>query len=76
MALYNREPVDVQKIDTKYRKIITALPVPESMEIIDRLEKYEPTSMSGQPPIIWDKAEGFQVYDKWGNMWLIGRAAF
>ncbi len=70
MALYNREPVDVQKIDTKFRKIRTALPVPESMEIIDRLEKYEPTSMSGQPPIIWDKAEGFQVYDKWGNMWL------
>jgi len=24
----------------------------------------------GQPPIIWDKAEGFQVYDKWGNKWL------
>ena len=40
------------------------------MEIIERLEKFEPISMSGQPPIIWDKAEGFQVYDKWGNMWL------
>ncbi len=70
MSLYNREPVDVKKVDTKYRKIVTALPVPESMEIIERLEKFEPISMSGQPPIIWDKAEGFQVYDKWGNMWL------
>lgn len=70
MELYSRVPVDVQKIDTKFRKIKTALPVPESMEIIERMEKYEPTSMSGQPPIIWDKAEGFQVYDKWGNMWL------
>ena len=26
--------------------------------------------MMGQPPIIWDKAEGFQVYDKWGNKWI------
>ncbi|VAX27451.1 Acetylornithine aminotransferase [hydrothermal vent metagenome] len=70
MEFYSRTPVDVQKIDTKFRKIKTALPVPGSMEIIERLEKYEPTSMSGQPPIIWDRAEGFQVYDKWGNMWL------
>lgn len=70
MSMYNREPVDIENVDTKYRKIRTALPVPESMEIIERLEKFEPISMSGQPPIIWDKAEGFQVYDKWGNMWL------
>lgn len=26
--------------------------------------------MMGQPPIIWDKAEGYQVYDKWGNKWI------
>ncbi len=70
MAMYSRRPVEVPKVDTKYRKIKTALPVPESIEIIEKLEKYEPQSMSGQPPIIWDKAEGFQVYDKWGNMWL------
>ncbi|MCF6270447.1 MAG: aspartate aminotransferase family protein [Melioribacteraceae bacterium] len=70
MSFYSRTPVDVPKVDTKFRKIVTALPVPESMEIIERLEKYEPISMSGQPPIFWDKAEGFQIYDKWGNMWL------
>ena len=70
MSLYSRKPIEVPKVDTKYRKVKTALPVPESMEIIEKLEKYEPSSMSGQPPIIWDKAEGFQVYDKWGNMWL------
>lgn len=70
MAMYNREPVDVEKIDTRYRKIKTALPVPESMEIIERMEKYEPNSMSGQPPVIWDKAEGFQIQDRWGNKWL------
>ncbi len=70
MSMYSRKPVEVPKIDTKFRKIQTALPVPESLEIIERLEKYEPNSMSGQPPIIWDKAEGFHVYDKWGNKWL------
>ncbi len=68
--MYSRTPVEVPQIETKYRKIKTALPVPESLEIIEKLEKYEPNSMSGQPPIIWDKAEGFQVYDKWGNKWL------
>ena len=26
--------------------------------------------MGGQPPVIWDRAEGLQVYDRWGNMWL------
>jgi len=26
--------------------------------------------MLGQPPIIWDRAEGFQIYDAAGNMWL------
>ncbi len=70
MSLYNRKPIVVPKVNTKFRKIKTALPVPESIEIIERMEKFEPISMSGQPPIIWDKAKGFQVYDKWGNMWL------
>ncbi len=26
--------------------------------------------MRGQPPVIWDRAEGFQVYDAWGNQWI------
>ena len=26
--------------------------------------------MHGQLPIIWDRAEGVQVYDSWGNKWL------
>jgi len=70
MAMYNRRPVDIPKVETKYRRIITSLPVPESVPILEKLEKYEPQSMLGQPPIIWDKAEGFQVFDRWGNIWL------
>lgn len=70
MAKYNLEPKEVQKIKSKYRTITTKIPVPESIEIFNELAKSEPVSMMGQPPIIWDKAEGFQIYDKWGNKWL------
>ncbi|MCF6356452.1 MAG: aspartate aminotransferase family protein [Draconibacterium sp.] len=70
MAKYNLTPVDVEKVSTKYRTISTKLPVPESLSIFARLSESEPISMMGQPPIIWDKATGFQVFDKWGNKWL------
>jgi 4-aminobutyrate aminotransferase / (S)-3-amino-2-methylpropionate transaminase / 5-aminovalerate transaminase len=70
MAKYNLTPVDVPKVSTKYRKIKTKLPVPESVKIFQILSESEPVSMMGQPPIVWDKAEGFQVYDKWGNKWI------
>src|ERR1051326_6448625 len=26
--------------------------------------------MRGQPPVVWHRAEGFQVYDAWGNQWV------
>ncbi|HYW44513.1 MAG TPA: aspartate aminotransferase family protein [Bryobacteraceae bacterium] len=26
--------------------------------------------MRGQPPVVWHRAEGFQVYDAWGNQWI------
>jgi 4-aminobutyrate aminotransferase-like enzyme len=26
--------------------------------------------MRGQPPVVWNRAEGFQVYDAWGNCWI------
>jgi len=44
--------------------------VPESIPIFERLQASEPQSMMGQPPIVWDRAEGFQVMDRWGNTWI------
>jgi 4-aminobutyrate aminotransferase/diaminobutyrate-pyruvate transaminase/4-aminobutyrate aminotransferase/(S)-3-amino-2-methylpropionate transaminase len=44
--------------------------VPESIPILKQLAKYELRAMGGQPPVIWDRAEGFQVWDRWGNCWL------
>ena len=70
MAKYNLTPVVVPHISTKYRKIKTKLPVPESIKIFRILSQSEPVSMMGQPPIVWDRAEGFQIYDKWGNKWI------
>jgi 4-aminobutyrate aminotransferase / (S)-3-amino-2-methylpropionate transaminase / 5-aminovalerate transaminase len=60
----------VPLIQTKYRRIVTPIPPPESLPILERLHRYEPRSMGGQPPILWDRAEGIQVYDRWGNQWL------
>ena len=70
MAKYDLTPVDVPLVATKYRTIKTKLPVPESLPIFERLSASEPVSMMGQPPIIWDRAEGVQIYDAWGNKWL------
>jgi len=61
---------DVKKVETRNRRIVTKIPVPESLEIIEKLRKYEPRSMTGQPLVIWDKAEGFNIYDKFGNKWI------
>ena len=63
-------PVNVPKVDTKYRRIITPVPHPDSVATLETLHRVEPISMRGQPPIVWDRAEDCQVYDKYGNMWL------
>ena len=69
-ATYPLDPIDVPRVETKNRKIVTKLPVPESIPILERLRETEPISMTGQPPVVWDHAEGFHVYDRWGNKWL------
>src|SRR5512133_666159 len=60
----------VPKVETKYRRIATAIPHPESLSTLERLREFEPQSMRGQPPIVWDRAEDIFVYDKYGNRWL------
>ncbi|MFA5557895.1 MAG: aspartate aminotransferase family protein [Methanofastidiosum sp.] len=70
MYEFNLIPQKVPKVKTKYRNIQTKLPVPESLEIINRSKKYEPESMCGQPLVVWDKAIDYQIYDPYGNIWL------
>ncbi len=63
-------PRPVAPVETKYRRIATQFPVPESLPVLEKLNEYELRAMAGQPPVVWDRAEGFQVYDAWGNKWL------
>ena len=67
---FNHKPKQVPKVNTKYRKINTEIPVSKDLEVLERAYKFESRSMHGQLPIVWDKAEDFQVYDSHGNCWL------
>jgi 4-aminobutyrate aminotransferase/diaminobutyrate-pyruvate transaminase/4-aminobutyrate aminotransferase/(S)-3-amino-2-methylpropionate transaminase len=57
-------------VETKFRRIQTSIPPPESVPILESLYRNEPQSMRGQPPVLWHRAEGFQVHDRWGNTWI------
>lgn len=67
---FNLTPKDVPLVDTKYRTIKTQIPAPESLEIFEKMDKYESTAMHGQMPVVWDRAGDFQVHDAWGNTWI------
>ncbi len=67
---YSLVPKRVPPVETRFRRIVTEFPVPESIPILQKLQAYEPVAMRGQPPVVWDRAEGFQVYDAWGNQWI------
>jgi len=67
---FNMLPAKVPKVSTRFRRIVTKLPVPASLPLFRQLERYESRSMHGQMPIVWNKAEGFQVQDGYGNRWI------
>jgi 4-aminobutyrate aminotransferase/(S)-3-amino-2-methylpropionate transaminase len=67
---YSLVPRPVARVETPFRRIVTDLPVPESLPILQRLQVYEPLAMRGQPPIVWHRAQGFQVFDPYGNQWV------
>lgn len=63
-------PTQVDPISTKFRKLSGSIPNEETIKKLEKLRSAEPLSMRGQPPVIWDRAEGFNVYDAYGNKWL------
>jgi len=67
---YDATPRDNIPVETKYRKMACVFPHPEASALIEKLRSREPVSMTGQPPVIWDRAQGINVFDRWGNKWL------
>ncbi|MEO7143264.1 MAG: aminotransferase class III-fold pyridoxal phosphate-dependent enzyme [Bryobacteraceae bacterium] len=67
---FDLTPKQVPHVETAYRRIVTEIPAPASLPVLERLHRAEPIAMRGQPPIVWNRAEGFQVYDGCGNCWI------
>lgn len=67
---FSHKPIEVKKIVTKFRTIKTLLPVPESIPLLEKMYSLESQAMHGQYPMIWNRAEDFQIFDKWGNTWI------
>src|SRR5579864_470949 len=63
-------PRRVPQVSTPHRRIVTSIPAPESIPRLEQLRKHEPTSMGGQPPVIWHEGEGFCIRDPYGNQWI------
>src|SRR3989442_4815757 len=63
-------PRQVPRVESKFRRIVTLLPHPDSVPTLEKLRQLEPQSMRGQPPLVWERAEDIFVYDKCGNKWL------
>ncbi len=64
---FSLEPVDVPKVETKHRRIVTPIPVPESLEILDRISRYESSIVMDQLPVFWDRAEGHHIQSSHGT---------
>ena len=67
---FSHTPVSVETLKTKYRNIATKIPVPESIPVLEKMYALESHSMHGQLPMIWDRADDFQVHDPYGNTWI------
>lgn len=72
MALHVSDltPVATPPVNTRYRRIVTPIPAPQSIAEIELLRQFEPQSMAGMPPVLWDSADGFLVRDPYGNQWI------
>jgi len=67
---FNLVPRAVAEVNTDHRRIITNIPVPESLPLLEKIKKYESSNVMDQLPVIWDHAEGYQIHDSWGNTWI------
>lgn len=63
-------PREVERVETRRRRIVTPIPAPESIPVLEQMRAAEPRSMGGQPPVIWHSGEGCLIRDPYGNQWI------
>ena len=67
---FSRKPIEVPLVKTKNRSIQTQIPAPGTVDILAKLDNYESRSMQGTVPLVWERAQGFNVFDPKGNKWI------
>jgi len=64
------DPEKTVDINTPHRRVKTALPAPASIDQLRKAANLFPEVNCYQAPIVWDRAEGYQVFDASGNCWI------
>lgn len=67
---FSSEPVEVPFVLTRHRTIASPIPHPASVPILQRLHQLEPSCLAATPPLVWECAEDFTIYDSYGNRWI------
>jgi len=67
---FKLEPEETPRIETEHRRIVTPLPAPEARPRLLKAARLFPQVNCYQPPVIWDRASGYQVWDEAGNCWI------
>ena len=67
---FSRKSIKVPLIRTEHRKIRTSIPSPGTEIALQGLDTYESRSMQGQLPVLWDRADNFNIFDRHGNKWI------
>lgn len=70
IAVSDIVPRETTPVRTAWRRIVTPIPAPGSIAVLERLRRVEPVSMAGMPPVVWAEASGFLVRDGFGNQWI------
>ncbi|MBN80109.1 MAG: hypothetical protein CMJ70_08220 [Planctomycetaceae bacterium] len=58
------------RIETKHRRIQTPIPAPQTRDVLEANRRLFPRVNCYQPPIIWERAEDYQVFDAADNCWI------
>ena len=67
---FKLEPKNVAKIHSDHRIINTKIPHPEDIKTLDQIMAFESSLIEKQLPIVWDRAEDYSIFDRWGNKWI------